>query len=95
MVLLKAQGAKVEAPNKYGVTPLIMAAQNGHIEVVRFLEAQGAKVDTPANDGCTPLYFAAQNGHLEVVRFLVDRKVRGASAAIWVLKTLKNDVRTR
>ena len=50
-----------------------MAAQNGHLEVVRFLVESGANKDQgTTDDGVTPLYIAAQNGHLEVVRFLVE-----------------------
>ena len=69
---LVAQGAKVDAPNKDGCTPMYFTAFNSHIEVVQFLVAQGAKVDAPTKDGSTPLFVAAQNGHIEVVRFLVD-----------------------
>ena len=56
-----------------GATPLYIAAQNGHLEVVRFLVESGANKDQgTADDGATPLYIAAQNGHLEVVRFLLE-----------------------
>ena len=67
-----------------------MAAQKGHLEVVRFLVAQGAKVDAPANDGYTPLSVAAQNGHLEVVRFLeaqgakVDTPNKGGATPLYI-----------
>ena len=50
-LFLEALGATVDTPNKDGVTPLFMAAQKGHHEVVRLLQAQGAKVDAPNKDG--------------------------------------------
>ena len=51
----------------------MMAAQEGHLEVVRCLVESGAKKDQAStDDGATPLSMAACNGHLEVVRFLVE-----------------------
>ena len=53
--------------------PLFVAAQNGHLEVIRFLVESGANRDRGRTDtGGTPLFIAAQRGHLEVVRFLVE-----------------------
>ena len=65
--------ADVDKVDDKGCTPLIMAAQNGHMEVVRFLVEEGkADVDkATTDDGSTPLLLAAQKGHTEVVRFLV------------------------
>ena len=55
------------------MTPLCIAAQRGHLEVVRFLVEAGANKDQGRTDtGATPLFTAAQNGHLEVVQFLVE-----------------------
>ena len=49
-----------------------IAADEGHLEVVRFLVESGANKDQgTADDGSTPLLIAAQNGHLRIVRFLV------------------------
>ena len=56
-----------------GMAPLYIAAQEGQLEVVRFLLGSGANKDQgTTDDGATPLYIAAQEGHLEVVRFLVE-----------------------
>ena len=59
--------------NDDGATPLFIAAQTGHIEVVRFLVGSGANKDQGrTNDGETQRYVADQNGHVEVARFLVE-----------------------
>ena len=51
-----------------GMAHLFIAADEGRLEVVRFLVESGANKDQGAtNDGTTPLYIAAHEGHLEVV----------------------------
>ena len=55
-----------------GQTPMFHAAQNGHLDVVRFLVEAGAAKDQADNSGATPLFTAVQNGHLDIVRFLVQ-----------------------
>ena len=51
--------------------PLEMAAQQGDIDVVRYLLERGAKVDITDADGSTPLHTAVNYGHLEIVRAFV------------------------
>ena len=46
-----------------------VAAQEGHLEVVRWLVQEGKAAVNEA--GITPLFAAAHKGHLEVVRWLV------------------------
>ena len=58
-----------------GVTALYQAAQQGFVEVVRFLVEEGkADVDkATTDDGGTPLFMAAQKGNLEVIKLLLDK----------------------
>jgi len=49
---------------------VLMAAENGHHEVVRVLADKGANLDLADKDGLTPLSAAMQQGHDEVVEFL-------------------------
>ena len=55
-----------------GKSPLFLAAQEGHLEIVRFLLEIGANKDQAEKDGTTPLHVAAGGGHLDIVRFLVE-----------------------
>jgi ankyrin repeat protein len=64
----------VDAANSDGLTALMMAAANGHREVVVALITAGADVNyaTP-RDGLTALLMAAHWGHLSTVETLVEK----------------------
>jgi ankyrin repeat protein len=67
-VLLHAR-AKVNASNRFGDTPILVAAIAGHLGVVKKLVARGAEIDAK---GWTPLIYAASGGRDEVVRYLLE-----------------------
>jgi ankyrin repeat protein len=56
------------------LTPLMFAARDGGLELVRVLVGAGADVDAVAGDGKTALALAIFNGNYDVASFLVDRK---------------------
>jgi hypothetical protein len=69
--LVKEPGADVNKASHAGNTPLCMAAQKGHLEVVRcVIKELGADVNQSLQ-GATHLAIAAGQGRLELVRFLV------------------------
>ncbi len=71
--VLVAQGANVRTPNKNGVTPMYIAAQEGKVESLQWLFEHGAKdVRTPKNTGVTPMYIAAQEGKVDALQWLFE-----------------------
>ena len=68
---LHALGADINTPdNVEGVSPLHIAAETGHAEMVSALIELGANAATEARDGNRPLWIAAHEGHLGCVRAL-------------------------
>merc|ERR1712098_986078 len=58
-----------------GFTPVCIAAQNGHTEIVKLLAEEKADLNRASDNGATPVYVAAQNGHAEIVKFLIELNV--------------------
>ena len=56
----------------HNVTPLYVAAQEGHTHVVMELIKAGADVNQANSEGFTPLYIAACNGHEGCVALLIQ-----------------------
>jgi ankyrin repeat protein len=69
-VLLMIGGAKVDAKDDTGRTPLHWAALGGRPEVVTLLLHDGAEVDAKDKDGWTPLHWATAAGNAEVMAVL-------------------------
>lgn len=65
-------GADMNAPDEKGFTPLIAAAQRGHIDIAKYLLAKGADPNAADRNGMTPLIFAANRGHREIVQYLLE-----------------------
>jgi len=62
----------VNAKTKQGGTALILASQNGHLEVVKTLLAANADINAKGFNGLTALAAATGQGHLDVTRVLME-----------------------
>ena len=80
----KQRKTALETKTKDGshfVTPLIIAARNGHLNSVKILlrykadiEDRGTlKIGDEVAEGCTPLWAAAASGRLDVVKLLIEQ----------------------
>src|SRR5580658_6265892 len=70
--LIKA-GADVKAANRYGVTPMALAATNGNPAMIRRLLDAGADPNSANPGGETALMTAARTGKVDAVTVLLDR----------------------
>ncbi|RYO92005.1 hypothetical protein DL764_008208 [Monosporascus ibericus] len=56
-----------------GQTPLLWAAANGRLAVVRLLVEKGAQIEARNEKSYTPLIVAAEKGHEAVARLLIEK----------------------
>jgi ankyrin repeat protein len=61
---------------RYGYTPLLCAAENGHKDVVEFLLTNKADINSTSANGWTALHAAAYHGHKDVVEVLLSHKAK-------------------
>jgi ankyrin repeat protein len=94
--LLIGAGADVNAANRYGVTPVSLAARDGNAALLHLLIDAGARTGTAEAalpDGQTLLMHAARTGSVDAVSLLIkhgaDVNVRerrvGTTALIWAV----------
>ncbi|MDQ1239613.1 MAG: ankyrin repeat protein 50 [Thermodesulfobacteriota bacterium] len=69
---LLSLGVDVDYRDQENITPLMVAASVGHVEIVRLLLAKGADPNATDNSRTGPLSRAASQGHIEIVRSLLD-----------------------
>lgn len=70
---LLAQGASLEARDRFANTPLIHAAANGHVDLVDFLLDQGALVNAQNLSGSTALLRAVIANERKTAKRLLER----------------------
>jgi ankyrin repeat protein len=73
-VLLKNDPGLISSKDFDGATPLIVAVENGHLEVTRLLLASRADVSATNGGGQTPLHVAAIVGQKDAAKLLLDNE---------------------
>ena len=58
-----------------GWTPLNIACNFGHVEIVKILIEKNIDINIPNNDGWTPLNTACIQGHKEIVKILIEKDI--------------------
>ena len=76
--LVEQQGVdvntKITVGRYKGLTALMGASVDGHLEIVKYLISTGADVNAKNDDGWTALIFASTTkGHLEIVKYLISK----------------------
>ncbi|XP_056153429.1 ankyrin repeat and SOCS box protein 3-like isoform X2 [Lampris incognitus] len=82
----RSSRAYVNSLTHEGESAFYLAAQRGHLSVVKLLLKAHANVDQPTNDLSCPLYAAVDGGHKEIVEYLVSKgaEVNGThTASCW------------
>ncbi|XP_038584194.1 kinase D-interacting substrate of 220 kDa B isoform X1 [Micropterus salmoides] len=89
----------VDSRSDNGQTPLMVAAEQGNLEILQELIRRGATVNLDDIDGWTALISAAKEGHIEVVRELLEnnanlehRDMGGWTALMWAAYKGRTDV---
>jgi outer membrane protein assembly factor BamB len=78
-------GVKADSPGRHGLTALILAAEQGRLEIIRLLVERGAALS--AREGFfhrSALANSLDGGHLAAARFLLEKGAEGADHALMV-----------
>jgi ankyrin repeat protein len=80
---LIAQKANVNAASRYGMTPIIFAAENGDPKVVAALLKAGANPNSALPEGQTALMTAARTGNVDTIKLLVETGAKVDTKEQW------------
>ena len=82
-ILVKCTNDNCSIDDATSSTPLILAADNAHVDVVRVLLEGGVNAERDNTFQWTALHYAAYYGHLDVCRLLLDWGVNLGPLNTW------------
>lgn len=65
-------GADISMPDAHGITPLMLAAENGYTEIVELLVSSHAQINAMAKDNSTAISRATKTANHEIMQLLLD-----------------------
>eukprot|EP01039_Chlorochromonas_danica_P003967 gene3967-4341_t len=71
--VIQVEHPNLSARNNYGVSALIFAANNGHLECVKILLDHGVNINERSNNGKTAVHWATHWGHDTIVHYLLEQ----------------------
>ena len=94
------KGADVNAVDEFGKTPIMFAAENGHVEIVILLIKKGAYINEIDSEGNTALSLALSQSHTEIVKLLLEQDAEFSnklikcdqSIIVWAAKKGHTDI---
>ena len=85
--------------NHPGWTPLLYAATNGQVDVIKILLENHAYIDSSSPNGSTPIMMAIRGGHQAAARLLLEegadpmvKNENGENALTWADKGRQTDL---
>jgi ankyrin repeat protein len=72
-----------QQPTPGGMTALLLASRDGHLDAVKLLIEVGADVNLADPNGVTPLLMALTNGQIDVAKFLLEHGADAKRADWW------------
>lgn len=71
--LIKQKQIAIDVENNKYLTPLLVAAKQGHLDVIKILYSKGANISQRYDDGRNALHFAVQNKSTKCVQYLLKK----------------------
>ena len=65
-----------------GSSPLYIASQNGHTDIISLLLKANANLNRQRDDDTSPLYIASQQGHTDIVSLLLKANTKRGDAPL-------------
>lgn len=73
--LIEKDRSLLNREGKHGLTPVHYAAQQGHLNIIKFLISKGADFKSYTTYGAMPVHEAARFGKLETVKYFISQGI--------------------